>query len=296
MAAGISAAIYASVFNDYMDLDQDRRAGKKTPMMDLSPAKRSAVIFISLSLMAAISLLLLHMPASLTCFLLIWAVYTAYSLPPIRLKERGILGVLCIGVGEHVLASFLAVFLVAELTGRSVPWWWLLPVLGWSLPFGCRGIVWHQLADIDNDRKVGCTTMGANLGAEALRRFGERVLFPIEVFSFLTFLILCNNLVVWLLLALHLFFEWMRYRFWSANIIIVDPVPGGRFALFEYYQLFFPLAILFSALPRDPTAAVLIGMFCLTFAAPLAVSMRVLPVIRWRLLEPWLRKTSRESG
>src|ERR1051325_6018160 len=37
LMALISAGIWASIINDFMDLDHDRMAGKSTPMMQLSP-------------------------------------------------------------------------------------------------------------------------------------------------------------------------------------------------------------------------------------------------------------------
>lgn len=289
--AGFSAGIYASVFNDFMDMEQDRGAGKITPMINLPHWQRVLVIVVSLSLMLMVSCFLWHLPRALTCFLLIWAGYTAYSLPPIRLKERGVLGILCIAIGEHVLAALLAVFVLVEITGCAVSLPWLCAVTVWAIAFGCRGILWHQLNDVENDRMVGCTTMGAVLGPVALRRFGEWFIFPMEILAFGTVMVLSGNRLAWIFLAIHCLLEWFRYKDMSANIIIVAPKPNARFAFFEYYQLFFPMAFLLSALATDKSAVFLIALFCLLFAAPIALSLHhVIHICRWRLVQPFLER------
>src|SRR5690348_4046677 len=46
--AGITAAVYASVFNDYLDLDEDQRAGKSTGLMGLPVSIRRMIVGASL--------------------------------------------------------------------------------------------------------------------------------------------------------------------------------------------------------------------------------------------------------
>lgn len=289
--AGFSAGIYASVFNDFMDMEQDRGADKITPMINLPQWQRVSVILLSLSLMFIVSCLLYHLPRALTCFLLIWVGYTAYSLPPIRLKERGVLGILCIAIGEHVLAALLAVFVVVEMTGCAVSLPWLCALGVWSTGFGCRGILWHQLNDIENDRMVGCTTMGAVLGPVALRRFGDYFIFPMEILAFGTVMVLSGNMLAWIFLAVYCVLEWLRYKYMSANIIIVAPKPHARFIFFEYYQIFYPMAFLLSAVTTDKSAVFLIALFCLFFAAPIALSVNhVAHLWHWRVLQPMQNK------
>lgn len=287
LLAGFSAGIYASVFNDYMDMEQDKQADKETPMMSLSAWQRHSVIIFSLSLDLLVAFLLLRLPLSLFCFTMIWLGYTAYSLPPFRLKERGVLGVLCIAVGEHVLATLLSISIVSEINGLQVPFWPALAACVWSLCFGCRGILWHQIADVENDLKVGCKTMGANLGATALRRFGNFFVFPLEIICFGTVLIFTNNILAWCLLPIHLLLEYLRVKDMKANIIIVNPAPNARFALFEYYQLFFPISILISAIAKDIRAGALLAAFIILFWSPVSLSFsHIKHFIYWLLIVP----------
>lgn len=272
-AGGFSAAVFASVFNDFMDIDQDRLAGKTTLVMKLGGRKRLALLVASLGMQLFIWNALSAMPLSCTTFLLIWAAYTAYSLPPIRLKERDAAGAFCIAIGEHLLAALFSVFVVVETTGCQLSLPWLSALSLWSLCFGMRGILWHQLNDIENDRRSGCTTMGALRGVDALKAFGERYLFPLEATSFLCLLTFSHNAFAWAALAVYGLLEWLRYRVMNANIIIVAPKPHARFVLFEYYQIFFPLVFLLSAVSVDKSAVFLVALFCTMFAAPIALSI-----------------------
>lgn len=285
IAAGFGLAIYASIFNDFMDLKQDQLAGKYTPMMSLTPTSRFCALALNVTLLASIAYALRNLPFSFALFMLIWTAYTAYSLPPIRLKERGILGVLCIGTGEHLLAALLAVAMVSEITGSPVSLGWVATVLAWALAFGCRGIIWHQLCDIENDRRSGCTTLGAMIGRSALTKLAERVIFPVEVVFFGILIVGSHNWLVLAMLPVYGFCEWLRHRFMNTNLIIVAPKPNARFVLFEFYQVFLPLAVLFSACTKDSSAVFVTGTFCLLFAAPIASLVQHLShMARWRLL------------
>ena len=244
VSAGIASAIFASVFNDLLDQKEDCLAGKDTVVMSFSKAgKWLTLILIELAMLGQ-TLLLLPYRYAFYCFIGIWILYTAYSLPPIRLKERGGLGVLCIAAGEHLLASLLGVALILEPSGKPIPIFWTAVLFVWCLTLGCRSILWHQLTDYENDRKTKTKTMSAKYDFETLRRLGERYLFPIEIASFLTLLTLSWNPLAWQLLGFYLILEWLRYRYMGTNIVIVAPEPNPRFAVFEYYQLFFPLAYL----------------------------------------------------
>ncbi len=180
---------------------------------------------------------------ALVCYSIIWCVYTLYSLPPVRLKARGGWGIASIAVGEHLLASILAVCLVVNQSNHSVPIPWFIALCVWSVAVGCRSILWHQLCDYKNDRKSNTATLGAIKGPVVLRRLGERYVFPIEVVSLAALLLLSHNFLAWVLLLFHFALEQMRSRVLGLRSIIVAPEPNARFALFEYYILFFPVVV-----------------------------------------------------
>lgn len=267
LSAGIVLAVYSSVFNDFLDQDQDRKAGKVTPMMALKNWQQRLVVGFSLAAILLVGSEFAATPRALTCFIIIWFMITAYSLPPLRLKERSALGVVAIATAEHLIANLLAVFTVAEVCHCDIPVAWLAALLGWSFAYGCRGIIWHQITDVENDEKANCTTLGARIGARGLRRLGESYLFPIEIICFAILLLLSHNLVAWLLLAPYALMEWLRCRYLETRMMIVAPVPNPRMLLLEYYLLFFPVAFLLKGVADDKLSMVGLFIFFLMFPA-----------------------------
>lgn len=288
--ASASAGIWASVINDFTDLDQDRLAGKSTPMMQLSPPSRRAVVAGSVLLNAAAALALQRYPVSLLLLVANWITFVVYSVPPIRIKERGALGVIAIALGEHVLLGLLAVSLVLETTGMplaSAPAPWLLAYLGWSTAYGMRGIIWHQILEIQNDRRAGCKTLGASIGETRLARIGEWYVFPFEIFCFFLLLLLSHDSIFPVLLPIYAITEWLRCKCWGCNMVIAAPKPNMRFIMLEYYQIYFPFAFLILALRSDRSAIFLIVAFILIFPGPIGLLLRHMGIIfRWRVYEP----------
>ncbi len=285
VASGIVLAVYASVFNDFMDVAQDKLAGKTTPMMSLSGWQRKLIIFLSVSsiCLLAFKLFPLHVPFEI--FILIWILYTAYSLPPVRLKERGATGVLTIAVGEHLLANLLAIFVVVEITGCSISMPWLCLVCIWSVAYGMRGIIWHQLCDLDNDIKASVSTLGVRIGRRSLQRLAEWCIFPIEVVSFLALLALSQNVLAWSLLGLYALAEFLRCRYLGSRMVIAAPRDCMRFVLLEYYQLFFPLSFLLHNIFSDKLSSILTLIFFALFPFPIVIfvhHMRLVAATRLR--------------
>ena len=271
VASGIVLAVYASVFNDFMDVDQDKLAGKVTPLMSLSGWQRKLVILLSISSICLVAFKLSALRIPFTIFILIWILYTAYSLPPVRLKEKGALGALTVAIGEHLLANLLAVFVVVEVTGCSISVPWLCLMCVWSVTYGLRGIIWHQLCDLDNDLKASVSTLGVQIGRESLQRLAEWFIFPIEVISFVALLALSQNALAWWLLAVYALAEFLRCRYLGSRMVIAAPKDCMRFALMEYYQLFFPLSFLLHNILSDKLSSVLTLMFVALFPFPVVI-------------------------
>lgn len=288
--AGAAAGIWASVINDFTDLDQDRLAGKSTPMMELSLPSRRAVVAGSVLLNAVVAWTLQRYPVSLLLLVANWMTFMVYSVPPIRIKERGALGVIAIALGEHVLLGLLAVSLVLETTRMplaSVPIPWLLAYLGWSTAFGMRGIIWHQILEVENDRTAGCKTLGALIGETNLAHIGEWYVFPFEIVCFFLLLLLSRDSLFVIFLPIYAFTEWLRRKCWGCNIVIATPKPNMRFIMTEYYQIYFPFSFLSLALHSDRSAIFLIIAFILIFPGAMAKLVREMGIIfRWNVYEP----------
>lgn len=153
-------AAYGHVVNDLFDLKADRLAGKPNAMARF---RRSQVCVIAGALFLAGFVPVFVAGYSRAAQILLFLNYlwpTLYSIPGIRLKERGLWGVACDAAGSHMTptAFALAVFSGPSmvLDGLQNPF----PVLAmlWATSLGIKGILHHQAADRDNDMASGTVT------------------------------------------------------------------------------------------------------------------------------------------
>jgi len=283
LVGGITSAIFASIFNDLLDEDEDRLAGKFTGMMQLSPTGKKVVLGLTLASMAATAILLARYPAALAVYLSIWAFFTLYSLPPFRLKARGIWGVLCCALGEHFL-YVLSIVLAAGAAHKTPPISMIIAIVTFAMAFGVRSILWHQLEDSENDRISGIDTLGAKYDPKFLRRLGEWCVFPLELFTLGVILVGSHSPVAWILLVCYAIVERQRARGFHLNIVIVAPRPQYRFAMLEYYQLFLPVAFLIEYVRHDINAVPLLLAQLLLIPSPMRVlSTHTADLVRRRL-------------
>lgn len=271
LMAGVTLAIYASIYNDLLDEDEDRRAGKVTGIMRLSPTGKKTALGLTLAAMVLTTGLLLRYPVALGIYLIGWVIFILYSRPPVRLKARGAWGVLCVSLGEQFLPFLLAVALIASAAGARPPIPWLAAMVVFAMAFGIRSILWHQLGDAENDRISGTNTLGAKYDAQFLRRLGERYVFPVELCAFAILLALSRSWMAWAALGMYLGMEALRVKCFRLKIVVVDPQPAFRFAMLEYYQLFFPLAFLLEYARHGRSVAPLLIAQILLFPAPVRV-------------------------
>lgn len=282
--SGITAGTYASIINDVTDLEEDRLVGKITGYMALSRKGRFLALAACFSGGIITAYLLRHYHYSLLCYITIWVVYSLYSIKPIRLKERGGWGIISVAVGEHVLAATLSLLLVWESVKCTIPIPWLISLMIWSVALGCRGILWHQLCDYENDKISNTKTLSSKYEFSKLSYIGARILFPTELTGLASFLYFTHNYDLRIFLISSVFFEWLRYRFMATNIVLSAPAPNQRFALFEYYQLFMPMAILYSLYSYDRGALFVFIVHSLLFPLPLIQFIsHAIHLIRWEL-------------
>ncbi len=239
-------AIYAHLLNDLSDQNEDLIAGKSNGLVGRSKSfKVIAIVSCLFFGILAIGLGdLIKSPLALAIYISNWLVFFTYSIPPIRLKQRGILGVLADTIGAHLLPNLFAVIWIAHVSERQIPLLWITLVGIWSLASGLRGILWHQIKDIENDRLAGAKTFAVQTSVQTLHYFGRWIVFPIEVIAFASMLLISGNSLAGVFLGLYLATEWLRYYFWKIYTVIVVPFANHSTILTEYYTLFYPLAFL----------------------------------------------------
>lgn len=282
---------YANILNDLCDQEEDRISGKTNRMLGRSSLfKVMALVACIVPGLLAVGLVI-HMPIALGIYLGTWCVFTAYSVPPVRLKQRGFWGVLADAFGAHVLPQVFAVTFITYATGKAMPILWISFIFIWALASGVRGIFWHQLIDFENDCTANVNTFAVASSPTTLELLGKWVVFPIEIVAFVALLILANNIIVWLFLALYLATEWLRYYFWKINIVIVKPHQNNwhnlrdRLALMEYYDVFYPLAFLGVAVSQNFSSLMILGVHGLLYAGNIKLWFRdIWGLLRWEII------------
>jgi hypothetical protein len=270
VASLVAVGSYANLLNDLCDIRDDQLCGKPNRLAGRSPLFRAAALGAVLLPGVLAAWALWPNTTLLTLYLGIWVVFTFYSLPPVRLKARGFPGVLADAAGAHVLPQLFGIHLVAAWGREAAPApAWVAAVAAWSLGRGVRGILWHQLKDHASDSRAGVGTFARRRPQRFVRLLGERLWFPLEVAGLAAMLALSGAALGWVLLAVHLLLESARCRLGGAALVIVVPRQGYfRFALDEYYVLFFPLTFLLGASWRNPADLVVLAVHMLLFPRP----------------------------
>lgn len=251
----IIGAIYVSVINDITDIEEDRASGKANRMAGI-PAGRRWIIPCVCVLLGLAAIRFLYTDGLSAClYILPWLSFSLYSFPPVRLKNRGALGVAADAAGSHLFITLLMVSTVSRFVGVEIDWIWFAAVGVWSFAYGIRGILWHQFMDRENDRKVRLRTYATEKDPEAFRTVPVFILL-IELLALAVMLFRIDIPYTLLFLVLYLFLVFIRYKRRGYAVVIVL-VPAGRpfqILMGDYYHLFLPLSLLVYAAFVQPWA------------------------------------------
>ncbi len=257
-------AVYVSVVNDWTDRNDDLIAGKTNRLVGKSGTFVGLVLLTGVGAGLGFGVYFWFIsPASSFLYLGAWLAYSLYSLPPVRLKTRGLAGVLADAAGAHVFPQLLMVSLVSHWAGKAVPAGWWIGVGVWASACGIRNIFWHQLSDAAADYQAGVDTFVRRRGERLTRWLGRWVAFPLEVVAFVTLLGLLGQVMPLIFLLLYGGLEACRWRIWRAVPYILE--PNQRIVLNEYYALFYPLSLLLLQTIRYPSDGLVLVLHGLLF-------------------------------
>ena len=269
----MACAVYVSAINDLTDRDEDLAAGKRNRFAGKRPLG-VAVAMLAAAAGVWIAFLWREQRLLLAFYLATWLAYSLYSLPPFRWKTRGLAGVLCDAGGAHLFPTLVAVMLAYRGSGREPDAVWLLVVGTWALANGLRGILWHQLTDLENDRRSGTRTFATRHSTRATVALGSWIAFPLELLAFAVVLWKIGS--VWPVLILLAYVQSVRWRIysWRMRVVIVDPRERFLIAMHEYYDVYFPLTLLALAASRHPADLVVLAAHLVLFPLRTAQTLR----------------------
>lgn len=280
----VPGAIYVSVINDLTDREEDLAAGKANRLIGRSRATVAMLILITTGAGVVFCVLWRRDTLLLSAYLAAWLAFSLYSLPPFRWKTRGLLGVLCDASGAHLFPTLVAVLLTFRDAARPVNFAWLAAVGAWAFANGIRGILWHQLTDLEHDRHAGVRTFAQRHSPQFTARLGTFLAFPIELLALAAILIQLHS--AWPLAALvaYVLLVALRLRRWQIHPVIVAPKPRYRIVLHEYYDAWFPVAVLIASALHHPLDAIVIALHLMVFPSRLRQALDEARQLRRELL------------
>lgn len=231
----ISYFLAALFINDYFDKEKDKKAGKKRFIHELSE-KESLVLIIILSILSlSTGFYLAGFDALIYLIGLFLALF--YSFPPIRLKERGILGIFVDILIEF--SPFLFIFFFFNFFTFDA-----IIILSSYLIFQFASMMEHQIIDHDKDIKSRTETFITNIGPKKGKEILNKFCFLSTIFIALIFYLFLRIEYFWIiilfLLVLHTF-HFIIIRKGIGNEFLV-PLYFGDFVyigIFEVVPLYF---------------------------------------------------------
>lgn len=282
-ASLIIIAIYASIINDFTDLEIDLACGKSNMMQHLSPAVRWLLILLSLGLVIAATFFIYPNRAAVIFYSLIAVSISLYSFSPVRLKNRGIWGVLSCAAAEHFFPTLFAIAVIAFYSGIQLNISWLISGGVLSFIYGIRSIVWHQFIDRENDIQAGVHTFATAANPASFKRVSSLFIL-VELAALAIVLFQLQLTLPAIFLVVYLLFAFMKAVLFKSKVIVVVSPKEEHFqiAMLDYYILLFPLSLLIYAAYSQPLGwVVLIIHLLLFYKATIVMLKEVLFIVRY---------------
>jgi 4-hydroxybenzoate polyprenyltransferase len=253
--------------NELFDLEEDARAGRANAAAGVSPVQAWMVIAISALIAGTIAALVGGtVAAALTIAEL--CLPLAYSVPPLRVKERMWLGVGADALAAHVYPAMLALLAVHHLAGEAIPSPLVASAFAWAAAAGIRGILSHQLHTADRDHSAGLVTVVHTFGRQPVERLVVALLLPVEILGFVAVMALANvGPLAWLLVLVYFAYEAARTASGAFTVTAFRPQgqPYLPFLEESLYKAWGPIVFALDAAWTDPRYLVFVPLYALAF-------------------------------
>lgn len=182
----LSLVAYGYLINDFADVDLDKKAGKINVFLGVSHRKALLIITIIFLFMIVSGISFLKNRSFFILWFLWFLLTTFYSSPPLRLKERGLMGLIATILGQQPLPAILMFSAMNYLFG-----WDVLIFIIYITLRGISADVGHQMRDRQHDVSAGASTFAVQKGDIAISRlYGislefEKILLGLVLFIFL---------------------------------------------------------------------------------------------------------------
>ncbi len=240
----VSTAAFGYLFNDWCDIDSDQKARKQNLLS--SWPQGIQLLFLFLLLVAALGswyMLQKSIWVNLLYALQLLSLL-AYSIKPIRLKERGIYGVLCDAFYGHVNPALITLtFFIDGETKNPVLVLLLCLVAMVAAIKGVRNIILHQIDDRKKDNLAAVNTFVVKHGALFALTFVNNLLKSEMVFLLL--MVLCISYILPpFILSFMLFavITYLKFSGWKLSYLPARQLQFKfLFFLNDYFENYIPV-------------------------------------------------------
>ncbi len=150
---------YGYLVNDLADIELDRQHGKSNVFQKIGRGRATLIVLAVLIIGSLFGWPFINRPG----FVLVWLLWivaaTFYSLPPLRLKEQGLAGLIATIAAQQTLPTALLFAAFGELAS-----WGALIFVLFSTVRGISSDVSHQMRDWSHDAGTGTTTFAVQYG------------------------------------------------------------------------------------------------------------------------------------
>ncbi|GEM_PF-1600432 len=239
-------AAFGHMVNSLSDQEIDRAAGKHCPLAAFSPRVVLLLVAAPAVLgLAVAAFLYAHRPDVLLLLVVSFAAGTFYSLPPLRLKERGCWGLFTAAIAQRTLPAMIA------FQAMNAWDWTAASFCALSTLIGLNGIFWHQLLDQKNDKANGVRTFVVDHGETFARLLLGRRIFPLEVIAFFSTAFLMSRKLPLVGIAATLYAAWVALHILMGRQKYRRRVTESFDVFANFYNLIWPLLLAALLLERN---------------------------------------------
>lgn len=227
---------FGYALNDFADRKRDRITGKNRPFGKLSP--RFSILILMMLLVSSLSVLYPFYSNKILIFVLLFGYLIAlsYNLPPIRLKDRGLISIITESLPQRTILAMVVLAILG---------YWTIDVLLFLILFTMTGIRWafvHQILNYESDKRVGEESYVVEIGKSTGIRYLKSIVFPIEIISLIFLLIFLSINIQYFMLFLIIYFIFHLYYIIKDNIKF-NIVTFTYAPFYNFYFFYLPLSL-----------------------------------------------------
>ena len=237
LAFSVCYLSFGYMFNDWIDSDVDKRAGKKKTIHSMQTWQVTLILTTLIILGIGFVFPWLTNPQVFINVLICYFFAITYSGTSLRFKERGGMGILVASLSQRTMLVSL-VFIIAENFNVIATLFLVL-----TLIIGFRWMLIHQLDDYERDLEGGVQTFTTQNSMKVSSRL-LTWLFNAEIVLLISFPLLFNIIEFWIIFFLYaLFTIAMSNAFSNTPWQMLQTPSTAYLVLADFYFLYWPLGL-----------------------------------------------------